>query len=206
MHVVRKTNQELVIVDSTVWLSVILLCLSGIPAYELFTRHERGPFIFLCILLLFALVAWRREVVTFDAAKQEVRWRRRRAFKTAEGTVPFSEIKGIDIDSQSADSRGTLTYRLTILTTNGSAVPMSDVYAGNWSRYESVRSQILEFLHIEVNEQSSPGLADETAIRSLIIAGRKIDAIKRLRSCQNISLAEATDRVNAISEKVKITQ
>jgi hypothetical protein len=205
MHIVRKTNQELVVVDSLIWLSLPLLCFSAVPAYQLITTRERGPFFGLCVVLLFALVSWRREVVTFDATRQEVRWNRRRAFKAAEGTVPFAEIKGINIDSQSSDSRGNLTYRLAILTT-GQPVPMSDVFAGNWSRYDAMRSQILEFLHIDASEQSSPGLADETAIRALLMQGRKIDAIQRLRSCQKISLVEATDRVNAIGEKMKTTQ
>lgn len=202
MHVTRKTNQELVISDSLIWLSVLLLGASVFLAYRVVRQAERGPFLVLCILLLFALICWRREVVTFDAARQEARWHRRRAFKVAEGTVPFAEIKGITIDSQSSDTRGNLTYRLTILTT-GSPVPMSDVYAGNWSRYDRLRKQILDFLHIDVSEQSAPGLADETAIRSLLAQGRKIDAIERLRSCQKISLVEATDRVNAIGEKMK---
>ncbi|HEY2473012.1 MAG TPA: hypothetical protein VGI45_34845 [Terracidiphilus sp.] len=202
MHVARKTNQELVVVDSLVWLSVVLLGLAAVLAYRLMTLQERGPFIALCFLLLCVLICWRREVVTFDAVRQEVRWHRRRAFKAADGTVPFAEIKGITIDSQSSDSRGNLTYRLTILTT-GSPVPMSDVYAGNWSRYDALRSQIFDFLHIDVSEQSSPGLADETAIRALLMQGRKVDAIQRLRSCQQISLVEATDRVNAIGEKMK---
>ena len=205
MHVVRKTNQELVVVDSTIWISVILLCVCAVPAYEVITRHERAPFFFLCILLLFVLVSWRREAVTFDAARQEVRWYRRRAFKAANGTLPFSEVKGITIDSRSTDSRGDQAYRLTMLTT-GLPVPMSDIYAGNWSRYDGLRTQILEFLHLDATELSAPGLADETAIRSLLMQGRKIDAIARLRSCQNISLAEATDRVNAIGEKMKTTQ
>lgn len=205
MHVARRTNQELVIVDSLLWLSVPLLGLSLIPAYQAVTRGGRDPFFALCFLLLFALVCWRREVVTFDAIRQEARWRRRRAFKLVEGTIPFTEIKGIDIDSRSSDPRGALTYRLTILTSE-SAVPMSDVYAGNWSRYDALRLEILAFLQMEPNEQSSPGLADETAIRSLLTHGRKIDAIERLRSCQNISLAEATDRTNAIEEKMKATK
>jgi hypothetical protein len=67
-------------------------------------------------------------------------------------------------------------------------------------------TQILEFLHIEVDEQSSPGLADEAAIRLLLQQGRRVDAIQRLRSCQPISLAEANARVNAIDEKMKATQ
>lgn len=205
MHVARKTNQELVIVDSLIWLSLPLLGLSAVPAYQVITRGQRGPFIGFCFLLLFALISWRREVVTFDAARQEVRWHRRRAFKVADGTVPFADIKGISIDSQSADTRGNLTYRLTILTMD-SPVPMSDVYAGNWARYDRLRSEILDFLHLEVSEQSSPGLADESAIRALLMQGRKIDAIQRLRSAQQISLVEATDRVNAIGEKMKTTQ
>jgi hypothetical protein len=157
------------------------------------------------LFLLFAFLFWRREIVTFDAARQQAQWSRRRAFKAAGGTIAFNDIKGISIDSTSTDSRGNLTYRLSILTT-ASPVPMSDGYAGNWAHYDKLRTQILEFLHIEVDEQSSPGLADEAAIRLLLQQGRRVDAIQRLRSCQPISLAEANARVNAIDEKMKATQ
>lgn len=202
MHITRKTNQELVVVDSTVWLSVALLAFAAFGAYITTVRNTRGGFISVAILLLFAFLFWRKEIVTFDAGRQQAEWNRRRAFKTAGGTIPFSEIKGIAIDSSTSNSRNNLTYRLSILTKD-SPVPMSDVYAGNWSKYDKLRTQILEFLHIEADERSSPGLADEAAIRLLLQQGRKIEAIQRLRSCQPISLAEAKDRVDTIDEKMK---
>jgi hypothetical protein len=126
------------------------------------------------LLLLVAFLFWRKETVTFDAGRQQAEWNRRRAFKFAGGTIPFSEIQGVAIDSSTSDSRNNLTYRLSILTKD-SPVPMSDVYSGNWSKYDNLRTQILEFLHIEADERSSPGLADEAAIRLLLQQGRRID-------------------------------
>ena len=79
--------------------------------------------------------------------RQQAEWTRRRAFSVASGTVPFSEITGIGMETTSG-SRGELAYRLTILTRD-KPVPMSDVYNGNRSHYESIRQEILAFLHLD---------------------------------------------------------
>ena len=150
---------------------------------------------------LFAFLFWRKEMVVFDAGRQQATWWRRRAFKAANGTVPFSEIKGIGMEASSAE-HGTLTYRLTILT-SGTPVPMSDVYSGNHEHYESLKTEVLQFLHMDTAEAPNSGIKDENSIQSLLKQGRKVDAIALVRASQHIGLTDAVDVVNRIDEKMK---
>jgi hypothetical protein len=211
MHALRKTNQDLAFVDSTIWLSVLLLGFSIFAAYRSYVTGSRGGFLAVGFLLLFSFLFWRREIVTFDAGRQQAEWTRRRAFAVASGTVPFSEITGIGMETTSG-SHGEIMYRLTILTQD-KPVPMSDVYSANQRHYESLRQEIMTFLHLD-SDQAKPaqgadpvgGVDDEASVVSLLRQGRRIDAIQLVRSTQKIGLAEATDRVAHLLEKMKGTQ
>src|SRR5450631_4431769 len=92
MHVARKTNQELVVIDSSIWVSVLLLCAA---VAVLYASNAHGKFLqglaLAGLFALFAFLFWRKEVVVFDAGRQQADWRRRRAFNSASGMVPFSE-------------------------------------------------------------------------------------------------------------------
>jgi hypothetical protein len=202
MHIIRKTNQELVVVDGSIWLSVVFLCTAAFMAFQSVTLKTPKWWLAAGLLTLFAFIAWRRETVTFDAASQQVQWVRRRAFKLASGTVSFSEMRGITIESMT-DDHGALSYRLTILTTD-KPVPMSDGYGGGQAHYESLRKQILQFLNMDTT--ASPGPDDEASIRALLQQGRKVDAIKFVRTNYQLDLTEAVDRVNEIDEKMKAAQ
>lgn len=208
MHVARKTNQELVILDSSIWISVFLLCISVFAAYRLSVQHNTKGLLSLAFMLLFILLFWRKEVVSFDAARQQVTWTRRRLFRVATGTISFSEITGIGMETTSADRA--LTYRLTILTAQGST-PMSDSYAGGQQKYEKLRQEILDFLKLDPGVAPSDsalanGINDEASVRALLKQGRKVDAIQLVRISQKLSLVEATDRVAAIYHEMNATK
>ncbi len=211
MHALRKTNQDLVFVDSTIWLAVLLLGFSMFAAYRSYVAGSRAGFIAVGFLLLCGFLFWRKEIVTFDAGRQQAEWTRRRAFSVTSGTVPFSEITGIGMETTMAGSRGELSYRLTILTRD-KPVPMSDVYNGNQGHYESIRQEILAFLKLDAGAATSSqdvgqaGIDDEASVVSLLQQGRRIDAIELVRSRQKISLTEATNRVAHVLEKMKVTQ
>jgi hypothetical protein len=203
MHVSRKSNQELVIVDSSIWISVFLLCVCLPVSYQTFIQGKPKGFLICGVFLLFALLFWRKETVIFDAARQQVEWNRRRLFKVANGVVPFNEITAIGTEASSGQHG--LTYRLTILTTKES-VPMSDAYGGNPNHYEALKAQIEQFLNLDPAKSPPSIVGDEASIRSLLKQGRKVDAIQLVRTTQKISLTEAVDRVNAIDEAMKTAQ
>lgn len=153
MHILRKTNQELVIVDSSIWVSISLSCVALLFLYR--TIVIQAGFVYYLVvgfIVLFALLFWRKEVVTFDSGRQQAMWNRNRLFRIACGTVPFSEIAGIGLETSSAKNN-VLVYRLVILTTHGS-VPMSDNFAGNLQSCEKVKREILEFLKLDSGEMN----------------------------------------------------
>jgi hypothetical protein len=202
MHVTRKTNQELVVVDGSIWLSVFFLCAAAFIVFPGVIHNMRNGWVPAGLFSLFAFITWRRETVTFDTASQQVRWVRRRAFKLARGTVTFGDMRGITIESISGN-HSALSYRLTILTTD-KPVPMSDGYGGGQAHYEALRKQILEFLGMD--KTASPGPDDEASIRALLLQRRKIDAVEFARTNYQLDLAEAVDRVNEIEAKMKTAQ
>lgn len=200
MHITRKTSTELALVDSSIWVSMFLLCVFVPAVYRTIVRVGRAEFLAAGFLLLCAFLFWRKEVVVFDAGKQQATWWRRRAFKSANGMVPFSQITGIGIESNSANNNA-LVYRLTILTSD-KPVPLSDVYRADKQRCDSVKAEILEFLHLDDREPvSSFGVATENSIQSLLRQGRRADAIELVRASQHIGLTEAVRLVNEIGRR-----
>jgi hypothetical protein len=202
MKVIRKTNQELVVADSSICVSVMLLCADVIVAYRVYVTGMWGALVVVGFLTLCAFLFWRREVVVFDAGRQQAEWKRVRAYKLDEGNIPFSGITGIGMDTSSAKNNQ-LVYRLTMLT-GDKPVPLSDVFRGDKERCDSVRAEILAFLHLE----DGGGVLDarathDNAIEALLRQGRKVDAIELVRASEKIGLAEAAGIVNGIEEGMK---
>ncbi len=212
MRITRQTEQELVVEDSGLWLSAVLF-LASLPLFYAATLHGKvgsvfgGGFFLLC-----SLIWMRKTVFSLNAGEGVVHWRRRRLLKMSTGSIPFSEITGIGTETSSGTS-GASTYRLTLLTPEGS-VPLADSYGADREKYMSIREAILRFLHLDAGVASA-GLEagpnatsgyDEASIRSLPRQGRKIDAVSLVRSCGNISLTEAVERVEEIDKAMKAAQ
>jgi hypothetical protein len=202
MKVIRKTNQELVVADSSIWISVVLLCVDVVVAYRVYVTGLWGALVVVGFLTLCAFLFWRREVVVFDAGRQQAEWKRVRAHKLDEGMVPFSAITGIGLDTSTAKNNQ-LVYRLTMLT-GDKPVPLSDVFRGDKERCDAVRAEILAFLHLDNREAVSSGRSThDNAIEALLRQGRKVDAIALVQASEKIGLAEAAGIVNGIDEKMK---
>ena len=71
---------------------------------------------------LCAFLFWRKEVVVFDTGRQQAAWWRRRAFKAASGTVPFSEITGIGMQSGKDNVTVTLGKPVPVFIVYGTAL------------------------------------------------------------------------------------
>jgi hypothetical protein len=198
MKIVRQTPQELVAVDSTVWISMVcgLAALPGI--YVALRDGELKPLCVAGLFILFALVAFGRMTFVFDRAQRTVRWNGRKTLKNESGTIPFDEITDIGTEAISGD--GGASYRLAILTRQG-PVPMAYAYSGNSQRYDSLRKTILDFVRPEAGSGSSEG--NDASIRSLLAQGRKIDAITLVRASENLDLTQAVRRVNEVEKRMK---
>ena len=209
MRITRHTAQELVVIDSAIGMSAVLL-VASLPLFYAATRPGKiGALFGACLFLLGAVVWFRKTTFIFDAGEQRVRWHGRKVLKAERGVIPFSEITGIGTETIFGSS-GSNTYRLTILTRSG-LVPLAYTYGGNRESYASIREEILRFLKLDVTAPraaagqaaNSAAAIDEASVRSLLGQGRKIDAIALVRSSAGTGLTEAVKFVEGVEEKMR---
>ncbi|SRR5579871_1222208 len=206
MYIASQSPTELVVEDSTVWLSWIFgVCAAAIMFFSV-TQHQLRGLVGAALFVLFALIVELRTVFTFDAAQRVVRWKNLKRFKTETGSISFDEINDIGTESMSGDS-GSLTYRLTLITSTGT-VPMAYSYTGHNDAYAQLRHQILAFIKPGSEQETgvtAQGIPTdlEPSLRSLLDQGRKIDAIKLLQASQKLGLSDAVKRVDLLEQSMK---
>lgn len=202
MRIVRHTDTELVLRESTLWIS-ILLALVALPLFYASTLPgKRGNLIVAIFFAIGALVWLRKATLVFDAAQREVYWRRMRFFRSASGTVPFSEIAGIGTESSSGSGGSTL-YRLTLLT-GQKPIPFTDTFGGGRDRWTSLRETTQRFLQTHRGTPLPMPSADlDDSLRALLRRGRKVEAVRLLKAAEHLDLPSATQRVNQLAVRMK---
>jgi hypothetical protein len=197
MHIAHQSPQELLVVDSSHWISLLAAFTAAATAFAALAKHQPRGFLVVALFLLFAVLADARTRFAFDAIARVVRWKGRRFLRTQSGTIAFDEIHDITVEA-AATAHGAAGFRLAILTDKG-VRPMAYGYSavGN---FERMRETILAMVRPEIHVELAPArpMADESSIRSLLRQGRRIDAIHLLRSTEKLSLSEAVLRINAI--------
>lgn len=197
MKLKRETPMELVVVESSEWLSYLFLCVAAGLFYGVGLHgreHTWKAFIPAAVFIAIAAAFFMRTQVTFDNARRQARWIRRRLFWVKSRAIAFDDITGVGMESTTGQNNQQI-YRLTLLTSNGS-VPMSDIYSGGIQSYEKLREKILQFLNLEAGK--TDGTLDESAIRSLLAQGRKTDAIQLLSTSKHVGLAAATKMIETV--------
>lgn len=204
MRILRQTPQELVVVDSSRWVSAICAVATLYSLYYVIGHHELKGLFVSAFLLLCALAFDLRKTFTFDSMQRAVRWKGRTILKAESGEIPFDDITSIDAETQITSDHGATipVYRLAI-TTSKATIPMAYNYRGVTDGYSALRRQILDF--IRPGSQSpfpaaggAAAEAQESSLRALLRQGRKMDAITLLRSTENIGMTEAVKRIEAI--------
>ncbi|MGC2298626.1 MAG: hypothetical protein WA476_07480 [Acidobacteriaceae bacterium] len=202
MKILRQTDTELVVRDSSLWVSILLALGATLPlGFALFQNDRRGFLAFGCILL-FAFPWLRRSTFTFDATSQTIRWIRLRYLRTRTGIIPFSDVKHIDVQASVGGQTNVVLYRLAIETQQGT-FPMSDVFNSGENQCASVCEAILRFVKLDRNSVApSVASALDASARSLLQQGRKIDAIQLVKTSQKLSLTAATQHVNELGSRM----
>jgi len=202
MRVKREAASELVVVESTVWLSCLFFCVAVVLFYAVGLHgrdHTWKAFLPAGFLLAFAAAFDLSTQVTFDNIRRQAECRRRRLLWVKSWSVAFDDIQGVVIESTTAKNNQ-LAYRLTILTAHG-PVPMSDTYSGGQESHAQLREKILRFLNLPA--EGTGGALDEASIRLLVAEGRKVDAIQQLCSSKHIGLGKAKQLVEEIAAQIE---
>ena len=196
----RHTATELVVEDSCLWIAGVL----AVAALSLFYAGafvgNKGSYVVGGFLLLCALLAARKSRFVFDARERVVRWTNLLILRTSTGSLPFDDIRGIGIETF-AGAGDSPTYRLTILTSR-KPIPLASAYGSGKEKYTNLRKTIATFLNLEIGSQEgAAGL--EPSVLELVRAGRKIDAMKLLRSMKKMSLLDAKRIVDEVESGSK---
>lgn len=202
MRVKSESPTELVVVESSIWLSCAFLLIAAGLFYGVGLHgreHSWKAFIPAGVFLIFAAAFDLRTQVTFDSARRQAQWTRRRVFWVKSWMVAFDDIQGVVMESSVAKNNE-YVYRLAILTSHGS-VPMSDTYSGGEDTHAKLQKKILQFLHMKGGEPD--GALDEATIRSLLAQGRRIDAIQLLCATKHVGLAAATKMIETIEAQTE---
>lgn len=208
MKVVRQTETELVLQDSSLWLAVFMAAAAVFLAFGAYSTGKKATLVPAALFVLFAFLSLRKTTIVFDSLRRMVDWQRLRYIERSSGSIPYDDIKDIVVETTTGGTSGRATYRLAILTPQASW-PMSDGYGGNGDRYASLGKEIREFLKLgpSANAATAPSSAPDdanldTSIRALLAQGRKIDAIALLRTMKEIDLAAAKQHVDEIEQQM----
>lgn len=212
MKIVRQNESEIVVEDSSVWISAVC----GIAAVAICAfAVVQGRYRLLLVAILFAAFAllWlRRSRFVFSAPMRTIRWSRLRAMRRHAGSIAFADVSDIVVDSSNVGGRAPLC-RLTIRTTAG-ATPMADAYGTTQAHAATLRSTLLQFVRagsgaapvMPANNDAARTQQLNDAIRALLAQGKKIDAILLVQQSEHLDLTEATFRVNQIANQMGIRQ
>jgi hypothetical protein len=196
MRVTRQTATELVLEGSCLWIAGVLAIVSLAFFYAgALADSKTGCYATGALFLLLAAPAIRKSRFVFDARERLVRWKKLLVFRTSAGSLAFDDIRGIGIEVSSSEGNS-LTYRLTILTSDKS-VPLSSAFSPGKEKYTNLRKTIATFLNLEIGSQEG-AIEVDASVLALVRAGRKIAAIKLLRSIKKMSLLDAKRIVDGV--------
>jgi len=184
---------ELVVKDSSMWMTILFV---GIAIALVAGVGISQPIKLLvpALFLVFGTITARATTFTFDSMRRTVQWSGFKPFKTESGTILFDEIDDITVELTSGGN-GATAYRLALKTKLG-AVPMAYAYSNSRDGYAALRQQMLAIVKpgLQAPEPASQidGIPADLAssLQSLLIQGRKIDAIALLRTRERIGLTE----------------
>jgi hypothetical protein len=223
MHIQRQTSTELVLQDGSRWLALPFYLVGLALAASFLKDFDPVGLLAGAMFLFVAAFFTRHTAFIFDRTQRIVRWRRRTFVKNESGYIPFDTIRGIAIDAQRG-ARGGTSYRLSVLTDDGSTPMSNSVGGGNIEEYQKLRLEILGFIGLDPalsvpkldrrlddsNPEASswPGLPAipsdlQPSLRALLAQGRTIDAIKLLQAREDFGLAETKSRIEALANAMK---
>jgi len=204
MTVQRNTETELIVRNSTLWLSAVFGVLGLIALAASFSVGDKRLARPALVMAGCAVVCLSKYTFVFDPAQRIVRWRTLRFGRRRTGSMPFDEVKDVVLESEAGKSRP--TYRLALLTVNGS-IPLSSGYGDTSARCLALQSKIRQLLRPGQPAAATAPAASiaahlDSSIRTLVAQGRKIDAIKLLTS-MGINLPDAKQRTDEIENQMQ---
>lgn len=204
MTVERNTETEVTVGNSTLWLSVVFVVVGVIALAAAFSAGDNRLARPALVMAGCAVLCLSKYTFVFDATLRIVRWQTLRFGRRRSGSMPFDEVKDVVLESAPGKTRP--TYRLALLTVNGS-IPLSSGYGDSSERVLALQSKIRQLLRpgqpaVATAPADSIAAHLDSSIRKLVAQGRKMDAIKLLGS-MGMNLTDAKQRTDEIDNQMQ---
>lgn len=210
MKVSRVDSSNLIIKDTPLYPGIVFLPWSVFSFYMLVGRLSKSMhpdeelFAILASAVIPLIAVGLMNEFTrlhFNIGERTLSWKRAGLFGRKGGTVLFSDIRNVVIETSSEHSRvSTTTYRLAIKTSDGS-IPMTRYYSGG-ERYKKELESIAELIDSALGKEGRDRRRFiEDCILELVAAGRRIDAVRLTREHYKFGLTEAKRFIDELSYK-----
>lgn len=212
MRIVRQNESEIVVEDSSVWISLVCGVVAVAICADVLIQGRYQLLLAAVLFVAFALLWLRRSRFVFSASMRSIQWTRLRMVRKQAGSIAFADVSDVVIESTDSN-RANRLCRLSIRTAGGAA-PMSDAYGTTQGHAATLRSTLLAFVRassggapvMPANHDAVRTQQVNDSIRSLLSQGKKIDAILLVQHSEHLDLTEATFRVNQIANQMEIKQ
>jgi hypothetical protein len=198
MRIVEDNPSCLVLRERSLWVSFV--CFGGalfLAVASAFGREGLQPLLPAALFALFGIAFLRSTDVVVDKARRTCTVRRRDVLRVTRLELGFDAIDDIVVDTRTdAEAPGLFVCRLSLVTKDG-PVPLSAVYQPDLDRYQAMRDVLAEALFAG---RVAPAAADP--VRTLLAAGRTIDAVALLRTRDGLGLTEARAKVEEMRRGV----
>lgn len=203
MKISRVDSSNLIIKDTPLYPGIVWLPVCAFVLYKLVERLtlslelDRDLFGMLAAIIIpLIAVGLMNEFTTFhfNIGERTLYWKRAGLFGRKKGSLPFSDIRKVIIETSS--QRLTTTYRLAIAAGDGS-IPMTRYFNGG-ERYKKELESIAELIDGALGRDHKRFIED--SILELVAAGKKIDAVRLAREHYKLGLTEAVKFIDELGQ------
>jgi hypothetical protein len=172
----------------------------GVAGYDYFigvrgTERLVGLLASAVTLLLVALLFFESSSFQFSRATRTVIWRRRWAMRRRSGSLAFGDIVSVQAERPMGDD-GTPSRRIVLRTKDGGTIPITVGYQPDGDGAVLEIANRLRALLGQSQEQNRT-----QTVRTLVEAGKTIEAVRVLREEAGLSLTEAKRQVDELRRK-----
>jgi hypothetical protein len=172
----------------------------GVAGYDYFlgargTERLVGLLASAMTLLLVALLFFESSSFQFSRTARTVTWRRRWAMRRRSGSLAFGDIVSVQAERPMGDD-GTPSRRIVLRTRDGGTIPITVGYQPDGD------GAVLEIANrLRALLGQSPEQNRAQIVRTLVEAGKTIEAIRVLREEAGLSLTAAKQHVDELRRK-----
>jgi hypothetical protein len=190
MRITEDTPSRLVLRDRTWWIALFMLGVAMVLLSRGAMVRDWHFLISATLFLVFGLLSLRGSEIVFDKMQRLCSLRRLDMVRVTRLTLPFREIRDIQVEVEPQADSHTALCRFSLVTASA-AIPLTIAYEPDPERYNKMRETVLDVVFAGARR-----LDAVDPIRDLVKRGRIVAAVGLLRQRDGLDLVTARARID----------